>query len=468
MKREIVLAEYYYPKGGIKWLDRGGTTTFQPGDTIIAKDSRVTIRKDPGQPTPSDAEFLYQLVDGSATITPIQVRGEEFVSAIATGVGAPIGVWEGHAMPIFILPGASEGNIGAHFTYLDNDARGRGRPVGNRERREAGEDVQWLDEAVAAALAQVKAVQPLSGGGGASGGGVTDPALLASSYSPTTQAIIIALLAGQDVTKMYSMTQLVDFQREIDALRTNDGDRARIAFLKLKFSDPAMGTIISGGPNLSGISGTGRGAGFTDPSVSGAGSSGRRPHEEIEGDRVFSPEEFEVTCGLEWADPIDQASGLAYRPHGSPSNVRIRMTGLRPGAVYRVDNVHKPSGAVVASATFQANNLGEIDTSAADPVPNAWPAGPYDVLWFDEAGRLVATCQGFLIPADAATGGGGGSGGGSGGGGGGGGGGTGGNGGPGEPPDTGIERSAPVASPALFLIGGGLLLLLALRGKRGG
>jgi hypothetical protein len=122
--RRVILGEYYYPKTGNSWIRTDGKTVFEPGDTIIFKDDRVTLGFGSVSGTVG-----YQLDNKNATIVEVSISAEaakEFVNCTATGSGAPVGIFEGFAMPVYISPNAGNGSLGAKFVYLDNEKRGLG------------------------------------------------------------------------------------------------------------------------------------------------------------------------------------------------------------------------------------------------------------------------------------------------------------------------------------------------------
>jgi len=121
--RRVVLGEWYYPKNGNQWVLRGDQTIFEPGDTLIFKDDRVTIGRNN-----VIGSITYQLRDATADIVELSTAGatNEFVNAVAVGNGMVRGVVEGFAMAALILPDAPNGYVGANFVYLDNEKRGLG------------------------------------------------------------------------------------------------------------------------------------------------------------------------------------------------------------------------------------------------------------------------------------------------------------------------------------------------------
>lgn len=121
LARNVVLGEYYYPKGGNRWIDRGTKTEFQKGDTIIVKDDRVTLGR--GSVLGS---IPYQLDDANVQITKGSVRLEpaEQIDASVFGASGGRDLAINDSWALHVLISASSGFIGATFRYYDPDKFG--------------------------------------------------------------------------------------------------------------------------------------------------------------------------------------------------------------------------------------------------------------------------------------------------------------------------------------------------------
>ncbi|MBI2821167.1 MAG: hypothetical protein HYX74_02985, partial [Acidobacteria bacterium] len=105
--RSIVLGDYYYPRGGSRWIERSGKTEFKRGDTIVIQDSRVALGRGLIQ-----GEIAYLLDDAFVNVVEVRNMVNEFVTQQVYGA-TPFGAAqsEGHAIAIQIF--VRSGSIGA-------------------------------------------------------------------------------------------------------------------------------------------------------------------------------------------------------------------------------------------------------------------------------------------------------------------------------------------------------------------
>lgn len=161
--RSIVLGEYYYPKGGNKWISRGIKTEFSLGDKIIIKDSRVTL----GYP-PVSGVLPYELGDNGGGIGPLSQRLEpaEFAEILGFIGGKSLGIEpDRFALAVELT---TSGTVGGEICYDDPDVRGGGSTI-----------PRYLAVTRNDNLATVK-----SGAGGGGGSGGPRALILGNYYYP--------------------------------------------------------------------------------------------------------------------------------------------------------------------------------------------------------------------------------------------------------------------------------------------
>lgn len=120
---DIVLGEYYYPRGGSAWIPRGTKTVFSRGDTIIIKDSRVTLGRGAVGGT-----IPYILNDRLATIDrgTIRLNPAEFPDLVVNGTS----LWGAEGSEQWALGAyvdVDQSTVSASITWYDIDARGEGQ-----------------------------------------------------------------------------------------------------------------------------------------------------------------------------------------------------------------------------------------------------------------------------------------------------------------------------------------------------
>ncbi len=118
-KFQVVLGDYYYPKGKKQWEDRKGKTVFEPGDSIIIHDTRVTFVRANQIPSPTAPGIIYFLSDLTAEIGRITANVDDLCIWKIAGNSLYGGQEQGWAVGVYIDPQIpfNAGSISATFTY---------------------------------------------------------------------------------------------------------------------------------------------------------------------------------------------------------------------------------------------------------------------------------------------------------------------------------------------------------------
>ncbi|HEY3132436.1 MAG TPA: hypothetical protein VGL91_23485, partial [Acidobacteriota bacterium] len=131
--RNVILGDWYWPKGSKNWMQRGAKTTFAPGDYVIIMDDRVVLGFG------SNAGVVPYYLKASSDNIPYLTHGPMLLNELAIShilgpyifgnPGRLVLDLEGHAVLIPIPPGSDSGSLDATFFYVDPEKRAAGLSI---------------------------------------------------------------------------------------------------------------------------------------------------------------------------------------------------------------------------------------------------------------------------------------------------------------------------------------------------
>src|SRR3989442_9573913 len=130
--RNVILGDWYWPKGSKNWAQRSTKTTFAPGDYVIIMDDRVALGF--GTNRGDIAYYLNATGDNVPYLTHGVLNVAELASYVVLGPGLTTGgrlvaEFEGFAALIPIPDDSYSGNLDATFYYADPDKRQSGLSI---------------------------------------------------------------------------------------------------------------------------------------------------------------------------------------------------------------------------------------------------------------------------------------------------------------------------------------------------